>query len=59
MKYALQDELGHTLFDTTKRYLRVNRLRGDWSHTSGAGDYLSKVKGVESSDEGNILDDLI
>ena len=59
MKFVISDELGHSLFETTKKYLRIKNARETWSEQSGVADMIDITELTNPKYTEDILDDFL
>ncbi|VXA86726.1 conserved hypothetical protein [Acinetobacter sp. 8I-beige] len=59
IEVVVTDELGHNLFETTKRYLQISSARISWINQSGIGDALKEIELANDNQSENILDDFL
>lgn len=59
IEFVITDELGHSLFQTTKRYLNTRSARESWISQSGIGEALKSNGIFGDADEEEILDDFL
>lgn len=59
IRFVVADELGHVLFETTKKYLITKHTRESWIAQSGIGEVLenNNIYGTEKNE--GILDDFL
>ena len=59
IEFVITDELGHSLFKTTKKYLSTRSARESWISQSGIGDALKASGILGDAEEQEILDDFL
>lgn len=59
IEFTITDELGHSLFKTTKKYLSTRSARESWISQSGIGDALKASGILGDAEEQEILDDFL
>ncbi|TCB75656.1 site-specific integrase [Acinetobacter sp. ANC 4177] len=59
IEYVVTDELGHNLFETTKRYLQIRSARISWINQSGVGEFLKEIELADDNQSEDILDDFL
>ncbi|MEG0619388.1 MAG: site-specific integrase [Bacilli bacterium] len=57
--FIITDELGHNLFETTKKYLVTRSVRESWISQSGIGDVLKENGIFSESSSKDIFDDFL
>lgn len=58
IEFIITDELGHNLFETTKKYLATRSARLNWINQSGIGDELNNID-IADEDQKDTLDDFL
>ena len=58
IEFIITDELGHNLFETTKRYLQTRSARLNWINQSGIGDALNNID-IADENQKDTLDDFL
>ena len=58
IEFIITDELGHNLFETTKRYLQTRSARLNWINQSGIGDVLNNIE-IADENQKDTLDDFL
>ena len=59
IELIISDELGHSLFETTKRYLRIIKAREAWAIQSGIANVIKIEHMNENDDAEDILNDFL
>lgn len=59
IEFVITDELGHNLFETTKRYLQTRSARISWINQSGMRDALKEIELADDNQSEDTLDDFL
>lgn len=59
IEFIITDELGHNLFETTKKYLKTSTVRTNWINQSGLDDVFNEIQLGDDKECEDILNDFL